>query len=451
MAKTIEITNVTVQNGDTIRYEIRDNTGLHLLQKPELTGWVKFHNIESFNISLENLPESILALPATTYLWPVTWFYGVDLVVPSVDRVLYESLPEIYNTYSRIYGPFKNEWKGRVLPKTVEDNPMPESRYDNVVFYSGGVDAVHAGVNNPGKRNVLVTVPSIEGVLTKVKNGGGKNFISTKIHLIRDFSTVTESDWLMITNNFRPEIFNQELIRRDLNYLFKLYSEAFRFDGWAGMCYLGNLLSTAPFAYALGIRKLIMGSTFEQLENTAAVNMDGANPDLTGSYRFSGISFAEQDGLTTRRSRKVKNITEWCVTRGKKTRFWVCFKDSMEQCETCPKCVRTQLNILCTGQNPKDWGFPNFSEKKFSRLLRSYRYYDTNICWIWDIVDSLDESKVYPYCNDMLHWLKRLGYTVYQQRACRMKKILGLKRILNLRRYPHYLHVVYRRLAKSVK
>ncbi|MFR7466723.1 MAG: hypothetical protein ACLUVG_21240 [Phocaeicola vulgatus] len=51
-------------------------------------------------------------------------------------------------------------WK--IVAKEIVANQMPDARYDRIVFFSGGVDAIHAGINNPGKRNVLVSVPSIE-------------------------------------------------------------------------------------------------------------------------------------------------------------------------------------------------------------------------------------------------------------------------------------------------
>ena len=105
---------------------------------------MKYYNAESFGFSPEGLPESILAIPVTLYLIPVTWFYGVKLVVPSIDKTLYDDLSTIYAAYSKIYGPFKEEWRGKVTAKIVVENKMPESRFDNIVFFSGGVDALHA-------------------------------------------------------------------------------------------------------------------------------------------------------------------------------------------------------------------------------------------------------------------------------------------------------------------
>lgn len=443
MTKIIEVTKIVAAD-DTIKYEIRDNTGLRLLKNETVEAWVKFSNAESFNFSSEGLPESILALPITLYLMPVTWFYGVELVVPSMDKTFHDDLPTIYAAYSKIYGPFKEEWRGKVTAKTVIENKMPESRFDNIVFFSGGVDAVHAGIDNPGKRSVLVSVPSIESMDKTKKENSGCDFLNAKIRLIREFSTVSESGWLLITNNFLADVFDDVRIQHDLKDFFMLNSEAFRFDGWFGIKYLNNVLSAAPFAYAMGINNLILGSSFEQLEDNLAINLDGSNPELSDSIRFAGISFGEHDGFHTRRSLKVKNIVEWCIARGKSTKLWTCFSDSTEQCGVCTKCVRTQLNILCAGETPADWGFGKFDEKNFSSLVRSYHYCERNLCFLWDIVDSIDDGTTYPCCDKLLHWLKKVGYKKYSKRA---RFVSNVPRILKLHRYPHYVKVVFLKIT----
>lgn len=447
MTKTIEITKI-VATRDTIKYEICDHTGLHLLKQKNLEVWVKYHHADNFIFSLQSLPESILNIPILFYLMPVTWFYGVDLVVPSIDKTLYNNLPNIHRMYSKIYGPFKQEWSGKVISEVVVENRMPESRFDNIVFFSGGVDAVHAGINNSGKKNVLVSVPSIESMEKTKKENSGKDFLEVKSHLIQEFSTVSGSDWLLITNNFQDAVFDDVKIGHELKNSFGLNSEAFCFDGWFGIKYLGNLLSVAPFAYALGVKNLIMGSSFEQLENNYASNLDGSNPELTNSFKFAGISFSEQDGLYLRRSQKVKDIVEWCKKRNKYAKLWTCFNDDTEQCGVCIKCIRTQLNILCVEENPANWGFEKFNEKKFSRLIRSYQYCERNLCWLWDIIDSIDDTITYPYCDKLLHWLKRIGYKRYSKRAGFVT--CNMDRLFRFYKYPYYTKVVCQKLLKKL-
>lgn len=444
MAGTIEIKKIET-DGNTIRYEIQDNTTLNLLKQNKVNAWVKYHHAEVFPFRLKELPESILSIPITLYLMPITWFYGVELIVPSLDKVLYDDLPDIYETYSGIYGPFKSEWRGNVKVINVVENQIIDSHFGNIVFFSGGVDALHAGVNHAGNDTILVSVPSIEDMVKKKGEHTGDDFIKVKSRLIREFSAVSGSEWLLVTNNFQNAIFNDIRIKEELKDSFGLNSEAFCFDGWFGIKYLGNLLSSAPFAYALGIKQLIMGSGFEQLEDKYATNYDGANPELSDSFKFAGTSFSEQDGLHVRRSQKVKHIVEWCKSHGKKTMFWACFHDEEEQCGICAKCVRTQLNILCAGENPAEWGYMNFDENRFSTFVQHFQYKERNPCWLWDIIDSIEESQTYPYCNQLLHWLKRIGYKQYAKKA--RFAFWGYK-LLDIKKYPHYVKVLFRIICK---
>ena len=442
MKRTIELTRIAV-DGDTVKYEIHDNTGLGLLRKEKVEAQIQFHNADVFGFEPDKLPESVLALPITLYLLPVTFFYHIELILSSIDNTLYHNIPTLYAAYSQMYGPFKEEWRGKIVAKEIVANQMPDARYDRIVFFSGGVDAIHAGINNPGKRNVLVSVPSIE---VHSRNEGALR--NEKFVMIKEFSRVIGSDWLLVANDFNQVVFDDEIgrngkITRYLRNTLQLNTVAFNHSGFWGMRYIPNLCSVAPFAYAMGIKELIMGSSL--IEDKLEPALDGTNPLLTNGFKFVGISFAEQDGLYTRRSQKVKNIVSTFKNQGKHVRIWACFVDNSEQCGECAKCVRTQLNILCTGENPKDWGFARFDEKKFSQLVRSYCWFENSIDDVWGIIDSIDDSRTYPYSNELLHWLKRVGYKRYFNRSRWMRKLM-LNIIFKFSKYPHYICVAWHKM-----
>lgn len=357
MKRTIELTRIAV-DGDTVKYEIHDNTGLGLLRKEKVEAQIQFHNADAFGFEPDKLPESVLALPITLYLLPVTFFYHM--------------------VHSRNEGALRNE----------------------------------------------------------------------KFVMIKEFSRVIGSDWLLVANDFNQVVFDDEIgrngkITRYLRNTLQLNTVAFNHSGFWGMRYIPNLCSVAPFAYAMGIKELIMGSSL--IEDKLEPALDGTNPLLTNGFKFVGISFAEQDGLYTRRSQKVKNIVSTFKNQGKHVRIWACFVDNSEQCGECAKCVRTQLNILCTGENPKDWGFARFDEKKFSQLVRSYCWFENSIDDVWGIIDSIDDSRTYPYSNELLHWLKRVGYKRYFNRSRWMRKLM-LNIIFKFSKYPHYICVAWHKM-----
>ena len=443
--KKIEIIKTSVER-DTIRYQVREEKDLGLLQQDVVDLFIRFHGDENFDCDLSKIPLSILQLPISLYLITITYFYNVELVIPEMDKVLYDNLPAIYNAYSKIYGPFKNEWKGKItVQKVVENTPVENAKYDKVVFFSGGVDACHAGINNLGRRSLLVSIPDIE---TQAKNDGPLR--EEKFALIKRFSKVVNSDWLLISNNFNACLYNYKTIESHLGKELGLCSIAYKYDGWGGIRYMPNMCCVAPIVFLTGVKTLIMGSTFEQIEDNMQVNYDGANPDISNSIKFLNTEFLEQDGLKVRRSKKVSNIIDWCKNHNVTAKMWACFSDGSVQCGYCGKCVRTQLNILCVGENPKDWGFENFSEKKFSKHVKSFRYIESNPCWLWDNIETIDDNRNYPYCDELLHWLKAIGYKEYSAKskeyAAKRAEFSKLKRIAYIHRYPHYFYVIVSRL-----
>lgn len=432
--KRIELVRVCVEDC-AIRYTVHEDRGLGLLKHESVDLFVRFHFNETFSCDLNKAPLSMLALPISLYMIPITYFYDVELVIPEMDRELYERLPRIYSAYSKIYGPFQENWRGKVTVKKIVDNHLAEdSKYDKVVFFSGGVDACHAGISNAGSRSLLVNIPDIERQDKK-----DFDLHDVKISLTKNFAKMVGSDWLLIANNFKACLFRDNEIKKYLSEVRGLTSPAYKFDGWQGIKYVGNMCCVAPVAYLTGTPLLVMGSSCEEIEGKYAENFDGAHPEITNSFAFAGTSFAEQEGLRIRRTNKVRNILEWCKSRGVKTKIWACYVGGVAQCGFCGKCVRTQLNILCAGENPKEWGFEVFSEKEFAKFIRTYQYKESNPCWLWDMIDTIEEGRTYPCLNELLHWLKSIGYKRYASRANRRAALMGiLKRAVSIRSYPYY-------------
>ncbi|MBO5133928.1 MAG: hypothetical protein J6C15_02135 [Bacteroidaceae bacterium] len=438
----IEIINAYVE-GNSIHYQIREDKGLGLLQHEVVDIFIRYHGDEHFDCDLSQTPLSVLMIPISLYMLPITYFFDIELVIPVMDKDLYSRLSAIYKAYSKVYGPFNEEWRGKLsIGEIIETKPVNIQKYDKVVFFSGGVDACHAGIDNPGRKSLLVSIPDIE---RDAKIDGPLR--EEKFSLIKKFSKVVDSDWILISNNFNASLFKDNIIGDYLTNKRGLCSNAYYYDGWGGIRYLANMCCVAPVAYLTGVEFLVMGATFEQIEDKLLINYDGASPELSDVIGFANISFSEQDALMVRRSKKVCNIIEWCKKKGITTKMWACFSDGTTQCGYCVKCLRTQLNILCAGENPKDWGFDNFNPDEFTKLIKSYRYCEANPCWVWDNIEAIKDEMVYPYCNELLHWLKLIGYKEYHTQSLRCARRQTMyRRLTSFRQYSHYLKVAISRL-----
>ena len=119
--KKIELSEASV-DGKTIYYKVSEEKGLDLLQHNVVNLFVQFHGTEDLVCDLSKVPQSLLLVPISLYLIPITYFYNVELVIPEMDKVLFERLNDIYEAYSKLYGPFREEWRGKVTVNKIIDN-----------------------------------------------------------------------------------------------------------------------------------------------------------------------------------------------------------------------------------------------------------------------------------------------------------------------------------------
>ncbi len=62
-----------------------------------------------------------------------------------------------------------------------------------------------------------------------------------------------------------------------------------------------------------------------------------------------------------------------------------------------------------------------------------------------DIFNSIESDRTYPYCDDLLHWLKRIGYKEYRKRVMIVRNV---KRLFKIHRYPHFVKVLFKRIFR---
>ena len=78
--------------------------------------------------------------------------------------------------------------------------------------------------------------------------------------------------------------------------------------------------------------------------------------------------------------------------------------------------------------------------------MRSYTYMEHEPCYVWDIVDSIDDGRVYPFGDGLLHWLKRIGYKEYFKRSQLVSKLNRLRSQDRIHRSPRYARTLFRML-----
>jgi hypothetical protein len=341
-------------------------------------------------------------------------------MVPELDAELYENLDSIYEVYSKLWGGadgFPAPYQKRTGKLTVSKTVRNQVRGDkNIVFYGGGSDGTSAAVNHAKKGDYLFCAPDAAELLPQKKGPLRR----VKRRMLTDFAA------LLGANPVLAEDTLMEIVDTNRIDVFCKHSPALSklaIDRFSHAFSIPCMCSAIPLAYLVGARHLIMGSAYEPTDGVPMSNIDGAAPEVSDSIKACGISFAEQDALLVRRSEKIKNIMKWSRDNNIRFKIWVCFNNAETQCGVCGKCMRTQMNILAAGENPKDWGFDNFDERKFSAYVRAFRWRDDVDAFRWDVWDSINKDRVYPFCNDLLQWYKKSGWRAYRENYMKYRKV----------------------------
>ncbi len=127
MKRTIELTRIAV-DGDTVKYEVHDNTGLGLRRKEKkVEAQIQFHNADAFGFEPDKLPESVLAF--THYALSASsniFFYHIELILSSIDNTFIIIYRHYMQLILRCMVLLMEEWRGKIVAK--RDCCKPDAR-----------------------------------------------------------------------------------------------------------------------------------------------------------------------------------------------------------------------------------------------------------------------------------------------------------------------------------
>ena len=108
-----------------------------------------------YSQDISGVPEGILVIPFITNVLPIIWLTDAVLQVPRLDRVFYESIPEIKKGYADM-SPMLT-FKGRVEVDELEEHDVSPSE-QVAAFFSGGVDAFATLIRHREEKPILLTM-----------------------------------------------------------------------------------------------------------------------------------------------------------------------------------------------------------------------------------------------------------------------------------------------------
>lgn len=289
------------------------------------------------DLNLEELDDSIAAIPFILCAIPAIWFSGKTYTIETMDEDLFYSL-EIINHVFKLFYP-KYKWHGKLVPHKLIKNTPPLARSEDevAILFSGGLDSTCTSFAHLDKKQLLLTIRGCDVQLGKVEKW------HTVVKQVTEFAQTYGHETLFLSFNFYGMLNRPYFSRAMGNWWAKTSGS------------LSHAGLVAPVLYLKGYKHLLFASS-----NTVECPRPfGNHPLIDNNLRFADIAVAHDGGELTR-PEKVRLIS----TQAKKMRvplpqLRVCRRDrDGRNCGHCfGKCLLTINNILSEGLDYTLFGF----------------------------------------------------------------------------------------------
>lgn len=293
-----------------------------------------------YSENISDVPPGVLVIPFVCNVLPIVWLTDAILELPVLDREFYEAIPNVQEGY-RNMSPMLS-FKGDVKVRNLVNNSYKTTEKVAALF-SGGVDAFATLVAHAEEKPQLITLWGADVKLTD--NEGWERVRQHALETARQYSLPAP---LFVRTNFRSIIKEGPLSAL----------VAASGDGWwhgyqHGIGILGH---AAPAAYLHQWKTIYIASSFTP-DNKAICASD---PTIDNKLHLISTR-VWHDQYEFHRQQKVGHIVAHCRTIGTSPMLRVCWLTTGgTNCCGCEKCQRTIFALLAEGENPSDYGFPNW-------------------------------------------------------------------------------------------
>ena len=353
--------------------------------------------IIEYPLSLETVPDAVLAVPFVANVLPIVWLTDSELVIPELDKAFYDCIPNVKAGYETMFP--ESSFLGKVTVGNVVPCENP-SKDRCALFYSGGVDSMQTLISHVEEHPILL---SVWGSDIRYDNQDGWNVMHKAIE---EAASHYHLDEYVIRSTFR-EFDDEGALDRQFSAQLK--------DGWwhgakHGLALLGHV---APIAWLLGLNRMYIASSHCPQDGHVRC---ASNPLTDDHVRFANCQVCH-DGFAFSRQDKIKNIVQY--NKGKVTvlPLHVCWETQTgSNCSKCEKCYRTMCAIAAENTDCSVYGFEKLeSDKHFHyNLVHALIGKNEVSTSYWThikkrIIDNEDLLKKQPYWAK-LRLLKKIDF-----------------------------------------
>lgn len=295
---------------------------------------------------VDQIPDSIAVLPLIGNVIVLASLMDADIYVDEIDRDFYECIEEFIEGFDSImpdHVHFKHRdiiHAGRIVDASLSQTEQEE----NLLFFSGGVDATFSLISHLEEKPALVTVWGAD--IPWDNEDSWKQAIGFN----QEVADRYDLRMLTIRSNFRKSLNNDPL---------EEYSMALVKDWWWSAFHhsIAMMCLAAPFADSRRAN-LYFGSSYSSKDHKDWGSYVLASaPEIDNHVRFCGCQVIH-DGYDFSRFDKIRQIGNYYSKQEIKPFLRVCYlSNTGKNCCVCEKCASAIMSLILVGENPGDYGF----------------------------------------------------------------------------------------------
>ena len=322
------------------------------------------------DIDLEKLDDSLLVLPFISNVISIVWISGRTYYIDSLDEDFYESLKTIKEVFKRMYP--DTTWNGELIPRTLVKNrltpalPHPEGKKRTALLFSGGLDSVTSSLYHRNEEQLLITVNGHWDLPLE-----NKDLWNARKNQLINFGEKHGHQNSFIHSNYY-EFLNRKVLDHYSQEITSWRIFTVEGIGWAGLC--------APLMALKGYDTLLHASTITWEFNFPAA----ANPFIDDNLFFAGMGL-KHDLFELNRLDKCEFIANLCATQNiDRPYIRVCEERALKNCcNRCQKCIRTILELVVIGEDPRSYGFMGNVHKIVAQSKEFMKMHETGATTVW--------------------------------------------------------------------
>jgi hypothetical protein len=365
-----------------------------------------------YDVSIEDVPESILVIPFLGTVCPIAWANNATVYVDTIDETYLCALPKVKRTLQRFYP--KIRFSGEIRAKKVVKHDI-QVHSKRMMLFSGGLDSVVTYIRHKNEKPILASIHGADVPLENLEAW------SQLVESLKAFSEKTGSMLRIISSNFRSML--DEVM---LDRFYERYVPVSWYYGVAHGLALLSLCALVTFEERVGTLYIASSQCKDNFSPS------GSQPQIDNNVEWAGTKVVH-DGYELTRQDKIEVLADYIKTTDHKVYVRSCWQlNRGDNCSRCEKCSRTIVGLVLEGIDPNDCGYivdgSTFRWIK-QNLMNGKWYIKWSSFYRWSTIQNrakLKQDLQYLDAEELLVWLRNANLASIREKAKKKKPIRRL-------------------------